>query len=172
MTSSGPYVQATDMRHMYEFSENTPTNIKYCINRTTISGIINNGSYNKFAKIVMRANMQDLLNDEQANFTLFAPKDKLIKHIPSDFIDNMDIGLARQVVLNSLLNRKINSDILSYSPASHYKNMNKNSNYITNLCNTLTINGEVNIVDMDINASNGIIHNVDNLIFTTNKIFD
>ena len=157
---------------MYSYSENTPNNISSCINKTTISGIINSGPYKKFAKIVMRANMQDLLNDEQADFTLFAPKDKLITHIPSDFIDKIDIGLARQLVLNSLLNRKINSDILLYSPASHYKNMNRNSNYITNVCNKLTINGKVNIVNMDIKASNGIIHDVDNLIFTTDKIFN
>lgn len=165
MTSIGPYIQTTDMTHMYSFSDiNSKIQPTVYVNPNSIMGILSNGDYTKFLQVVKIANMDYILKDLQANITLFAVPDNLINNITIENINKIDLSYARQIILGSLLKRQINGKILKYSPDAWYKTY-INTIHITNNCNKFKINDNINIVLFDIQANNGIIHQIDNFIF-------
>lgn len=170
MTSIIPVINATDMKHMYDFSDIKPEKpTKYCVNESSIMGVLLKGCYSKFVQIIITSKLNFLLDDIQANFTIFAAPDKFIQHIPNDFIHNMDVGTARQIILNSLIDRRINGDTIKFSPAGQYRTRFSNSKlYITTLRNKTIINNNTRVINFDIQANNGLIHNVDNLLIPIN----
>ena len=162
MTSLGPYVEISDLKHKYTFS-----NIKkdIILDNTSISGILSNGYYTKFLYIVKKANMLDILNNSISEFTLFAPADENIKNISLEFIQhNLDLLLCRKIVLGSLLDRKLYSKYLLFCKSGFYKTKNNNKLFINLKNNIFEINNDIKILKLDIKASNGVIHNIDNII--------
>jgi len=163
MTSLGPYVEISDIKYKYTFS-----NVKkdIIIDKTSISGILSNGMYNKFLYIVKKANMLDNLNHNMSEYTLFAPTDENIKDISIKFIDdNFDLLLCRKIVLGSLLNKKLHSRYLLFCKSGFYKTKYDSKLFINLKNNNFEINNKIKILKLDITASNGIIHNIDNIIY-------
>ena len=163
MTSLGPYVEISDIKYKYTFSN---VNKDIILDNSSISGILNNGMYNKFLHIVKKANMLDNLNNCISEYTLFAPTDENIKDISIKFIeDNFDLLLCRQIVLGSLLNKKLHSRYLIFCKSGFYKTKYDSKLFINLKNNNFEINNKIKILKLDINASNGVIHNIDNIIY-------
>ena len=162
MTSLGPYIEIADIKHKYTFS-----NIKkdIILDNESISGILSNGSYTKFLYIVKKANMLDILNNSVSEYTLFAPTDENIKDISLKFIqDNLDILLCRKIVLGSLLDKKLYSRYLLFCKSGFYKTKNNTKLFINFKNNIFELNNDIKILKLDIKTSNGVIHNIDNII--------
>jgi uncharacterized surface protein with fasciclin (FAS1) repeats len=168
MTSITPTTMSLDNSHMYSFVDlrkcvKGPK--KYC--RGSIMDIINsNPDFSKFSFIIKLARLDDILNDIQANFTVFVPSNRMISDLPEGVLTNLDISSARQIILSSTLKYRITSELLEDSPSSYFVTMNSVEKlFITNINGITYINNCIRVVHKDIQATNGLIHVVDKLIW-------
>lgn len=167
MTSLGPDTQSYNFTHMYSFVDlRNNEKPKVCTDPNSIFGFLSKSQdFTKFLKIVQRADMEGFLNDIQANFTLFVPMDRFIEHIPMEYFENMDVGLARQILNASLLNRQLDKSLITSSPVCYYTTRNPRMRmYVTNISNVTQINNCVRVVEFNNRMNNGIVHIVNNLI--------
>lgn len=175
MVSYGPDSQPADMTHMYLFTDyrNPKDKHKICTNKGSIFDFIYNAkNFTKFRKIVDKAMMVGQLNSLQADMTVFIPSDNYLQHVPNDFIEYMDDGMARQILAASTLNRRIDKELLTSSPVAYYITRNPSMKmYMTNINDKTVINGNVNVVHFDVPCANGLIHLVDNLIIPSDNTF-
>jgi uncharacterized surface protein with fasciclin (FAS1) repeats len=167
MVSCGPDVQSLYYTHMYTFTDyRSDTKPEVCITKGSLYDIINtNPSFSLFKKVIERAGMIGQLNNINADFTLLVPLDSSLKHIPKEYFENMDSGLAKQILGASSLRRTISSELLKSSPVSYFYTVNPNMRaYVTNINGITTINNCATVIKYDIPANNGMIHIVSNII--------
>ena len=159
--------------HMYSFTDYRGSESKMCLNKGTIYDYISsNPSFSKFKTIVERAGMKGQLNELQANFTIMIPSDEHLNHIPVEYFNKMDDGLARQILKASSIIRILDKKIITSSPVSYYNTLNQEMRmYITNIGGKTRINNCCSIVNYDISLCNGMIHVVDNLVVPSDAHF-
>lgn len=173
MTTTGPYTQSLNRTHMFSFVDyRGKSEIINCpAGNSIMNHIDTHPQLTKFRKVVNRAGMNAQLSQNEANFTLFTPLDQYLKQ-PDSYFDNMDDGLARQILSASLMDRKIDGYLLQSSPVSYFTTKNPHMRmYITNISDQTRLNQSANVVKFDIPADNGIIHFIDNLIVPSNNTF-
>jgi uncharacterized surface protein with fasciclin (FAS1) repeats len=84
----------------------------------------------------------------------------------------MDKGYAKEIINSALINRKIDYNLLTSSPVSYLYTRNpKMRMYVTNINETTRINDCVNVLEYNINRTNGLIHIVDGLILPSENTF-
>jgi len=134
---------------------------------TSLMAIISNHpDFSKFRYMVKLAKLEGIFNSTQADFTIFVPSDKAIAGLGDSVFMNMDDAVARHIVKSSTLDRKIPSDLLEDSPASYFLTKDPpNRLFITNISGRTYINNDINVIHKDMQASNGLIHVVDKLIW-------
>ena len=167
MVSIGPYSQSMNYTYMFDKGDlRGPLPLKETC-PTTLSGIIaRHPDFTHFKYILKLAKLEAILDDPDANVTLFVPSDMALNKVmdPSVFL-NMDLATARHIVLGSSLERKITSAVLSDSPASWINTRDPpNRLFVTTIRGHTRINNSINVIHKDIQASNGLIHVVDNMI--------
>lgn len=168
MTSIGPYTQSYDLSHMYSIPDLRSIGpVKQNILPSSILGIINSHpDFRKFKYILNLSGLSDRYADPQESFTLFVPSDATISKIPEEIFINMDSSVARNIVKTSTLKRRIPSELLEDSPASHFITTDPiNKLFITNISGRTVLNECINIIHKDQPACNGIIHVVDGLLW-------
>jgi uncharacterized surface protein with fasciclin (FAS1) repeats len=168
MSGITPTTMSLSNSHMYDFVDLRPSSIsptKY--NPTSLMYIIDNHpDFTKFSYIIKLARLDRIYNDIQANFTVFVPSDSLIQNIPEGVFTNLDISTARQIVQASTLRYKITSELLSDSPSTYFFTMNPIEElFITNISDITYINNCTKVIYYNIEACNGIIHVIDNIIW-------
>lgn len=174
MVSVGPDRQSYDFTHMYSFVDYTSDKEPMpCMTEGSIFHFLyNNPKFSRFKQIIEKASMQGQLDSGQADLTIFIPTDDYIRHIPSQYFDDMDDGLAHQILNASTLNRRIGKDLLTSSPVSYFTTRNRRMRmYVTNISGKTQINNCVSVVKYDILLNNGIIHVIDGLIEPSNDTF-
>jgi hypothetical protein len=128
--------------------------------------------FSKFQKLVVRAQMEGFLNDDQANMTVFIPEDKYLTHLPADFFDTIDPSLARAILSASTIPKRLKKDLLTSSPVSYIQSRNPAMRlYVTNVSNVCTLNNCARVIQFDNVRKNGIVHLVDNLIMPSDDHF-
>lgn len=167
MVSIGPNSQSYNFTHMFSIPDlrgHLPKQ-EECPN-SLMSIISNHKDFSKFRYMVKLAKLEGILNDKQADFTLFIPSDRAISGLGDNVFINMDDATARHIIKTSMLDRKITSELLSDSPASYFITKDQpNRLFITNISGRTYINNDINIIHKDMLASNGIIHVIDKLIW-------
>ena len=94
------------------------------------------------------------------------------RYISDNYIKQLDIGLAREIVKASILDRKINSDLLNSTPVTYYYTKNPLMRmYYTYLYGKSVINNCSTVLKYDINLSNGLIHIINGLIVPSEDHF-
>ena len=167
MTANQPYSMSMNFQHMWDIPD---LRGKYPISTpckgSLLDFISSHPDFKIFNFMVKRAQMEDIFNQKQANFTLFIPSDKALSLKDNeDVFTNMDILTAKTIVKASSLNNRIPSEILEDSPNSWYYTMSEQNRLcITNVSGQTYINGDIKILYKDILATNGIIHVTDNVI--------
>jgi uncharacterized surface protein with fasciclin (FAS1) repeats len=147
----------TDIRGKYPIEVYTKNSIMDVIDK--------HPDFTIFTYIIKLAEMDKLLDSKQANFTIFAPADSSIKHIPQSKFLNMDVGEARTIVQSSIQDNRIPKELLQDSPAAYFYTLSpQNRLFITNIDGNTRINNDVNVIHFDINCNNGLIHVVDGLL--------
>ena len=166
MTSSGPYTQSYNFTHMYNLGDYKGCLPKESFCENSLTGIINkHPDFTKFAYILKLANMEDIYNSSQANFTVFVPSDQALAHLGNDIFINMDNAFARHFIKASTLDRIITSELLSDSPASYFVTRSlQNKLFISNINDRIQINNNINVIHKDMKTDNGLIHVIDGLI--------
>lgn len=167
MVSYGPNTQYLNFQHMFDFvdyrSKNKP---QMCLTEGSIyCYLYSNPQFSKFRSIIDKVNLAGFLNDSQANITLFVPSNAHLSHIPDEWFKTLDIGTARAILDASSIPKKLKKDLLTSSPVCYYYTKNpKMRMYMTNINNVTRINNCASIVQYDIEANNGVIHLIDNII--------
>lgn len=167
MVSIGPYTQAYDMKHMYDFVDLRGKRKPCDYNTNTLMGIIgNNPDFTIFTKIVKKAGYTGKLSDKQADFTIFVPSDSELKNKYSQqFLDNIDDGLSRQILAFSMMNRKIDQQLLQSSPVSIFPTLDRSSSMYVNTVSDITMLPNcTKVIHWNHPAENGIVHVIDNLL--------
>lgn len=181
MVSNAPNSSSYMNSHMYDFTDlrtpyrNVPCGVrinsnnyrKDCYCKNSIMDIIDkNPDFTRFRYIINLAQLNKIFDDIQANFTVFVPSDRALSVIPEGVFTNMDISVARQIVNASTLNYRMTYDLLSDSPFSYFTTMNDVQKlFITNIDSVTNINETVTLIYADIQATNGIIHVTDDIIW-------
>jgi len=180
MTSSGPYTPYLNFTHMFNIPDlRGPLPIKLSSPNTLLNIIQLHPDFQKFYHLIKLANLENILNDIQADFTMFVSSDKALSRIIGDDIfTNMDILTARAILRSSMLNNRISSEVFKDSPCAYYNTVDQanrlcitNVNGETYINNTAKVNNinknlgkNAKVIYKDIVATNGIIHVIDNLI--------
>lgn len=170
MVSIGPYIQSHDYTHMFDIPDYRKPLTQFNTRAGSIMGLLqHNKDFSKFKFLVELANMEGILDDPQANCTVFVPSDVYLKDKYSDSLFvNMDRGTAKKIVQYSIIDRRIGYELLSASPAIYYFTRLKATPKL--LCETVNgqtkLNGCAVIVKPNVPLNNGLIHVVDNLLIT------
>jgi uncharacterized surface protein with fasciclin (FAS1) repeats len=173
MTSNAPNSQAQNYTFLFE-KQNYRTACKPIKpNKNSLLDIINNSpDLTVFKNIVRVGNYQEILDSSQSNFTIFVPSDKAILGTTNGMRDrdniisgDIDTGLAYSVLKASILNNKITSELLEYSPFTYLIPIDKtNRLFIKNINGLTIINNNITVLVKDIICENGIIHVIDDII--------
>jgi len=146
-------------------------------NNLTIAQIANsNENLSLLVQALNRTNLTDVLNNE-GNFTVFAPTNEFFTSFLSNngftSLNDVPVPVLREVLLNHVVNNKLESSnfITGYINTLAKGNASNTSNismYI-NTSNGVEINGGkanngAKVTQANIQASNGVIHLVDNVI--------
>jgi uncharacterized surface protein with fasciclin (FAS1) repeats len=175
MVSIGPYSQAFDMKHMYDFVDLHKKNTTTCpFNDNTMMGIIsNNPDFTIFAGIVEKARSSSKLTDPQSDFTIFVPSDaELRKKYSKEFLDNIDDSMSRKILVFSMMKRKIDQSLLQSSPVSILPTLDRsNSMHLNTVCGETYLPNNTKVIHFNHPADNGIVHIVDNLLIPDRTFF-
>lgn len=167
MVSIGPYSESYNYRHMFDFQDISGPCPTLKVRKNSIMGIIqNNPDFSHFHEIVKLAKMEGKLNEPQFNSTLFIPSDKFLNTLYSPcYFEKMDNGTASQIIKFSTLYKIIDKSLLQSSPSSWFITQNKISRlYVSNINGRTALNQCVGVVHFNIQADNGLIHVVDDLL--------
>jgi len=168
MTSCGPYSQRYNFTHMFDINGVNGKIPPKIYTKGSIMYLINtHPDFNYFSYIIRLAELDIILDNIQADFTLFVPSDTEIKmkYKYDDFLLTMDQSTAKSIVLSSLLDYRIPSEILQNSPASYFNTKYPpNRLFVTNINANTRINNFMNVIHFDIICTNGIIHVVNKLM--------
>lgn len=175
MVSIGPNSQAYDMKQMYDFPDLRKRTKDDCIfKKNTLMGIIgNNQDFTIFSKLVEKARYVGKLSQPEADYTIFVPSDHALKQKYSqDFLDNIDDGMARQILYFSMMNRKIDQNLLQSSPISIFPTIDRsNSMTIHTVSGVTKLPNCTTVIHWNHPADNGIIHVIDNLLIPEKTIY-
>lgn len=167
MTSIGPYTQSMNFTHMYDMPDLRGNRDWEVCPNSLLDIIKKNKDFSLYDFLVNKAGFYKILMENAANFTLFIPSDEYIKKSGLEqHILSLDKAEARNLILSTMLNNRITSDLLCVTDASVLKTRNQPNNlYVKCLDNSVVINDYAKIVQFDIQATNGIIHVIDKVLF-------
>lgn len=168
MTSSGPYTQSLNFTHMIDMPD-LNGNIKSFITPNSLLEIISDekNGFTIYSFLVEKSGLKDLFNQKNFNNTIFIPNDESIKRKNlENVLLNADQSFSRNIILSTMLNNKITIDLLMISEMCKFMTKNPPNNLnIKYINNTITINDTAKVIESNIEADNGLIHVVDNVIF-------
>lgn len=169
MSARIPSTQGYNTLHMWDFNDLRPTvtQPEVCVDKNSATDyIFKHPEMTKFSAIISNAGMFGEMSQPQFNSTMFVPLDKYL-HDSLEVYQNMDRGTARSILNVSMLNNKINGDLIKSSPVSSYTTKdpyNPNYMYVTNISGVTEINQCAKVIQYDVLLSNSILHITDNLI--------
>ncbi len=121
--------------------------------------ISQDGRFSEFYKLAQQAGLTSLL-DQNGPFTVLAPTNEAIANLPAGTLTNQN--LIRQTVLQHIVRGKYSSGQLG--SAGKLKSALGQDLAFANASGAVTVNGGAKLLAKDIQASNGVIHQVDAVI--------
>ncbi len=132
------------------------------------------GNFTILIQAAQKAGLADYLSN-QMGITVFAPTDAAFKSLLTDLgassLDDIPVETLKNVLLYHVIGQKVMSSDLKtgYFPTLAKSGNNSISIYI-NLENGVAINKNVKVTTANIEASNGVIHVIDKVIFPPNVV--
>lgn len=154
MSYLSPNTNFIDLDHMYNhiYQENSENSL----NENSISHFLNsNENFSLFNEILKSSQLQSKYDNLDEKLTLFVASNDMID---KNIINNLDVSIARHIILSSTIQNIIPSEILEYSPHLTYNT--KNNQHKLNIVNqngTTQLNN-LQLISKDIICKNGIIH--------------
>ena len=188
MVSLGPNIQGLDMKSMYDFSElrKPPTEKTYPKN-SLMYVIDTHPDFTIFKMLVKRAKLDDkfcegidssncnstfLINSLSNDvYTVFVPSDMYLKSkYKPEFFQEIDIGVARRIVLISTMKRKMGKEFFQERQSGRFATLDKSNSMNIKTYNDPSgelksmIDNFITIIHWNQPASNGIIHVTDDFL--------
>lgn len=154
MSYLSPNTNFIDLDHMYNhiYQENSENSL----NENSISHFLNsNEKFSLFNQILKSSQLQSKYDNSDEKLTLFVALNNMID---KNIINNLDVSIARHIILSSTIQNLIPSEILEYS--QHLTYNTKNNQHKLNIVNqngSTQINN-LQLISKDIICKNGIIH--------------
>ncbi len=136
---------------------------------------IANPAISSLTAAVVKAELASTLDDDENNFTVFAPTNDAFTTLLSDLGATLD-DLSKDDLTPILLYHVVNAFVPAADVTSGYVNTLRmgQDNYLSmNISvdgNGVILNNQANVVLTDIVATNGIIHVIDNVILPNNVV--
>jgi uncharacterized surface protein with fasciclin (FAS1) repeats len=140
---------------------------------STIADIVEDTErFSSLEAALIRANLLETVRSGE--FTVFAPdNDAFAAFLNGAALEDVDINVLSQILLNHVIGAKVESTALANGYVSTLATESTTSNNISlqvNIDNGVVLNNSVNVIQADIAADNGIIHEVDAVIATPNVV--
>jgi len=141
---------------------------------TNIADIV--ADTDRFSSLLAALEKTDLVAtlDGTDEYTVFAPNnDAFATYLNGASLDDVDTDVLKQLLLNHVVVGKVTSTGLSNRYVSTAATESTSSNPISllvNIDNGVTLNGSVGVIAADIEADNGIIHEVNAVIEIPNIV--
>jgi uncharacterized surface protein with fasciclin (FAS1) repeats len=165
MSYNAPNSQGLNYTHMFDIPDLRgclPTKVN---EGTILDFLVRNKDATMFYNLVILGKFDDLLNMQQADYTIFIPSDKsILDKYGKNIFENYDIGDARSYIKASTLNSKITSELLN--TYSHLYTIDKITRLNINIQpdSNIYVNCNARILKPDILLKNGVIHIIDDKI--------
>ncbi|MEI6408624.1 MAG: fasciclin domain-containing protein [Bacteroidota bacterium] len=147
-------------------------------NGTIVDIAVSNPAFTTLVAAVLKTNLAGFLSDAALNGTVFAPTNDAFAQLPYPFndanginsiTDPKTIATLRAIVQYHVLTGKRNAAQLTNGSYNTYKNAatpNDNLLYVGRSANNdVYLNGNVKVTAVDIQASNGVIHVINKVLF-------
>lgn len=140
---------------------------------STIADIVEDTErFSSLEAALIRANLLETVRSGE--FTVFAPdNDAFAAFLNGAALEDVDINVLSQILLNHVIGAKVESTALANGYVSTLATESTTSNNISlqvNIDNGVVLNNSVNVIQADIAADNGVIHEVDAVIATPNVV--
>jgi uncharacterized surface protein with fasciclin (FAS1) repeats len=140
---------------------------------STIADIVEDTErFSSLEAALIRANLLETVRSGE--FTVFAPdNDAFAAFLNGAALEDVDINVLSQILLNHVIGAKVESTALANGYVSTLATESTTSNNISlqvNIDNGVVLNNSINVIQADIAADNGVIHEVDAVIATPNVV--
>lgn len=127
---------------------------------TVVDNAIKRFDFNTLVNAVVDADLADALQEE-GPFTVFAPTDDAFAALPDGLLESLSIEDLQEILLYHVIGADIKSGDLEEQQAPDA--LSEEALFIT-VNGGVTVNGSSNVVAADIDASNGTIHAIDQVL--------
>ncbi|SHI78603.1 Uncaracterized surface protein containing fasciclin (FAS1) repeats [Mesonia phycicola] len=132
--------------------------------------VIESENYSSLEAALIKADLVTTLSGD-TEYTVFAPDNDAFAEFLSDngfnSLEDVPTDVLKQVLLNHVIQGEVESDEISTGYVTNLaveETSQANLSMYLDTSNGVTINGEVAVVNADIDAENGVIHAVDKVI--------
>jgi len=146
--------------------------------RNIVEIAISNPNFSALVAAVVKTGLAGALSDPEANLTVFAPTNGAFSQLPAPFNNAQNIGgisdpsqvdFLRNVLLYHVLGSEVYSSQVAQgrSSAATIKpagSANDNTVYLSKTFGLIRVNGRSTVIFPNINANNGVIHVVNNVL--------
>lgn len=136
---------------------------------TVVDMAISNPAFSILVEAVVKANLVDALNAE-GPFTVFAPTNDAFQDLFNDLgvsgIADLTAAQLSPILLYHVVNGNVRSDMVS---TGMVPTLNGASIDVVANSNGVTLNGTANVVIVDVQGANGVIHVIDEVILPPTK---
>ena len=133
-----------------------------------------NEDFSILVDALTRANLVDAVADANASLTVFAPTNAAFTQLLSDLslpdLDALESALTTEGLANVLLYHVLGQKVMSnevttgYVPSLATNSNNNNLSIFVSTAVGVRLNGSANVTTEDVEASNGVIHIIDQVI--------
>jgi uncharacterized surface protein with fasciclin (FAS1) repeats len=130
-----------------------------------------NENLSSLVAAVVRAGLVDALSDPNSNLTVFAPTNAAFSAFltANNFasVDEVPVPLLTQILLNHVVGSELKAADLStgyVSTLATFGSTTANISLYVNTTGGVTLNGGASVATADVDASNGVVHVIDQVI--------
>jgi len=130
-----------------------------------------NSDLTSLVAAVQRAGLTSALSDGNSQLTVFAPTNAAFSAFLSTNgfanVDAVPVDVLKQIILNHVVSGEVKSTALTTGYVSTLATFGTNGPALSLFVNTsggVTLNGSVGVTSADVDASNGVVHVVDEVI--------
>jgi uncharacterized surface protein with fasciclin (FAS1) repeats len=147
-------------------------------NNTIVDIAVSNPDFSTLVAAVLKTDLAGFLSDAALNGTVFAPTNEAFAQLPFPFNNAANIGnISDPTTINTLrqiiryhvaLGRRTAAQLPNGGYKTYYSAPSPDANLIyvgRDAANAVFINGNSKVVAADVNASNGVIHVINKVLF-------
>lgn len=164
MVSLQGYTTWYELSAFNELADYKGTRKGYSTCPGSITNLLQSKEYEHFAYLVDISGLAARYDDPQAQFTIFAPKDKTLSPEAKRAITNADKNTAIRIVNMSTLPRVIDEKTLLSSRYAKVETRNDKNPVIINCDRRGCFINDRRIVTADCRINNGIVYEIDGLL--------